>query len=236
MKETALISIEIGTGCDLSSLHSKCPISDVDRYGDLDVSNPIKDEDIIKIISIFYNIGFDGQIAFHYYNEPLLYGDRLFRLIEKIRDIKQDSKFFLNTNGNFIKKYLDKMHLFKTINISNYDRKDWSWLKEHLNKNCQLRILDYGLDARKQNFKNYKTLTPCYRSYKEFIIDYYGNVHLCCMDWKGNVNLGNIHTKDIMDIYYEFIRLRKLISSNPMNDNSPDICKRCIGKTLNKTV
>lgn len=235
MEETNLISIEIGKGCDLAKVHTKCPISDVDRYGDLDISNPITDDKLIDIISQSYSMGFKGEIAFHYYNEPLLYADRVFSIIERVRDLFPESRFFLNTNGNFIHKHLDKMYYFSTINLSNYEGKNWDWLKEHLHKNASLRVFDFGLDSRKENFKNYRDTKPCNRPYKEFIIDYYGNAHLCCMDWKGQVELGNVVKGDFKMIFDKFVDYRKKIGSDPMDD-APDICKKCIGKSINKGV
>ncbi len=56
------------------------------------------------------------------------------------------------------------------------------------------------------------------------------------MDWKGNLNLGNIHYDSFEDIMIKFSDIRSKISSSPMHIDSPDICKRCRLKTPNKNV
>jgi len=237
MKDTGLLSIEIGRGCNLANVHTRCPSADVDRYGKLDTSNPITDDEILKMIFTLYNeMEFNGQIAFHYYNEPLMYANRMFGIIDKVRDKFPESKFFLNTNGTYIEKHLDKLHYFSTIILSNYDNKDWEWIREYLHPRCFLWVQSGSLDLRKDNFTKYTKSDPCGRPYKELVVDYYGNGHLCCMDWKGVVDLGNVVTDGFKSVVDKFVKIRETISCDPMSKDAPIICQKCANKTPNRTV
>jgi len=238
MKDTALISIEIGKACNLAKIHTRCPSADVDRYGNLDTSKPISTTQIIDLVVHAYKeMGFTGKVAFHYYNEPLLFADRVNFVIDEVRKIHPEAKFFLNTNGNYIRDNLDLVKKFNQITLSNYDNEDWTWLKEELGPDIWLWVWDiFTLDPRKSNFSGGPDNRMCKRPYKEIIIDFYGNAHLCCMDWKGNIKLGNVHQDKFEDIVEKFIDIRKKVSSDPMSDDAPDLCKVCRLKSTNPNV
>ncbi len=160
MKETNLISIEIGRSCNLASIHTSCPSGDIDRYGDLDTTLPINNDQIVSLVSNAYiNMEFKGMVAFHYYNEPLLYPDKISYIIDNVRKLVPHSKFFLNTNGYYIKDNVELVKKFSRITLSNYNNEDWSWLKEQLPSTCSLWVFNIRtLDGRKIILKNIPSL------------------------------------------------------------------------------
>jgi len=237
---TSLLTLEIGRGCDMAKDHDRCPSADLDRYGNLPQGEHLPDDLVIEIIVKAYKeMQFKGKVAFHYYNEPLMYAKRLFSIVKKVRELVPESEFFLNTNGTYVDKNLENLHYFKMIVLSNYYKKNWDYIKPYLVKDCHLWVQSGDLDARKNNFKDFKEMTPCGRPYKEFIIDVYGNGHLCCMDWKGEVNLGNVKTIGFEQVFYNFAKIREKVSTDGerlMDGDAPLICKMCNGKTRNRKV
>jgi len=79
--------------------------------------------------------------------------------------------------------------------------------------------------------------TYCIRPRYELDIDYYGNGRICCGDWRGELEFGNV----IIDGYEPFLqkwlvlreRLWELL--NPITpeswQNLPRICKLCLNRT-----
>lgn len=229
-KELQIISIEIGPHCNLAKLHNKCPIN-LRNYKKN--SRPITNDDIIKTIKDAYDNGFNGEIAFHYYNEPLLYISQ----IKEIIGLAPYAKYLLWTNGTLVKQNKDFLSLFNSIVVSCYTNKiykDMLKLKKY-NPNIKRLILfssENELDDRKEIYESSTVnYCGCKRPFEiEIPIDYFGNIHLCCRDWNNTVEIGNIISNTLSEILgsrrYKSLKNsihRPLLDAN----NCPSICKSC---------
>lgn len=224
LRYTQYLIHEIGPQCNLARSHCKCPSGDRDRYGQLDTSTPLSDDVIVENISKAYQMQFAGQCGFHYYNEPLVYWKRLKGLLPKIKASTPQAEFILWTNGTLIDAVVSPSELsaFSSIWISNYIGADWFWIKEHVK---DVHVVSGQLDDRKTTGR--ENLERCLRPYNELIIDAYGNAHLCCADWKGECDLGNVHKDGFECVVAKFAGVRKLVSESPLPQSAPAICKTC---------
>jgi hypothetical protein len=233
MKYIQFLSIEIGRACNYAKLHEGyCPSIDCDRYGNLDTTSEITNDEILDVVRQSYKMGFNGFIAFHYYNEPMLFIDRIEIVIQNVKNEFENAKFCLWTNGSKIDENLDKMKLFDSIYITQYVKnKQFNYVRNYMKDSAKIVTLSGNLDNRRKNFKINNNLDQCVKPFNELIIDIYGNAHMCCMDWKGEIELGNIKKNDFVNIHEKFFKIREQLITNPISDNSPSICKKCMSKT-----
>jgi hypothetical protein len=237
------IGFEIARACNRANEHcGACPSADHDRYGSLDTSTPLDDDTILDCIQYAYNNGFCGHIVWHYYNEPLLSWKRLKPLILRIREAIPQSLFTLWTNGDMIRRPWEEpqtdamaiartssgidpveLSLFHTCWVSNYAKIDWSFLNPYFTR---LITLSGSLDGRKQSTITFRRFR-CLRPFNELILDCYGNAHLCCADWKGTTELGNVFKDGYKKLVAAYAAMRDLVARQPMPKNCPDICKTC---------
>lgn len=159
------LSFEIGPRCNRASEHAKCPASVMKRDGE-----SASVETIVETVQWALDNGFDGWVGFHYYCEPMLYVDRM----QEVIDAVPEARYCLWTNGyNHEHPIVGR---FDKIFLSDYDNRE-----------------NYPFDRR---IHNYEPLTPpfqgeCWRPLIEVPIDYEGNIHLCCQDWRGDTAIGN---------------------------------------------
>lgn len=225
MKHTPFLIFEICTECNLSEEHKhKCPNSHPDRYKMLDISTPITDDKIISLSKEAYNkLGFSGLIGFHYFNEPLMAKERMLKLIKRIKNELPQSRFVLWSNGELIPEDCSELACFDMIIITNYHGKNFEKVKSVVPRvvvnNCNF---DERLDATTG-----PSNTPCYRMFSEFIIDYFGNVHICSIDWRGEVKIGNVWKEPLSVLVAKFQKIRRQISKRAMDHGSPEVCKNC---------
>ncbi|WP_410985061.1 SPASM domain-containing protein [Bacillus cereus] len=175
--------------------------------------------------------GFNGYVAFHYYNEPQIYRDRINKVIDK----KRDAKYLLWTNGTLLSSNIENnqiLNRFEKVVITCYDDKKlplFNSLKEYYGN---IQIVQWELDDRLNVYSSaHSNIIGCKRVQFKLPIDYYGNVHLCCRDWNNTFKMGNI--KDIGlrrilegEVYNTAIKPvsgKKLLNLN----NCPEICKSC---------
>lgn len=176
-------------------------------------------------IALYERHDFRGLIGFHLYNEPMLEWDRMLDLIAGVKKHVNRARFGLLTNGTLLDKSKTKgIKQFYQVQVSNYENKDWSWLKTLV---PSVLILSGKLDARANPPEDLSDVA-CGRIWNEIIFDYYGNCHPCCMDWRGEIPLGNLHAHDLSDIVTRFQALRSAIY--PMSPAAPAKCRKCFGR------
>lgn len=82
LQYTQFLIFELGTGCNLAKDHDKCPLSKRKKG-----IKKLDDKAIINLAVISYKeFGFTGLIGWHFYNEPMLYWERMLNLIDRIRE------------------------------------------------------------------------------------------------------------------------------------------------------
>lgn len=226
MQETYLLTFEICTGCNLGIEHEgKCPNMRHDRYRSVDASQPLSDDKIVGLVEEAYkDLGFTGSIAFHYYNEPLVAKNRMLAIVHRIKETIPQATFVLWTNGELISAECSELACFNRAYITSYHGLDFERVKKVIPKvTVSLGVLDCRLDA-----KGYRSSAPCKRMSTEFIVDYYGNVHICCVDWRGEVKVGNVRLEPFPLIVNRWCEIREQISGRRMRRNAPETCRRCL--------
>jgi hypothetical protein len=224
MDKVRYFSQEIGTGCNLAHEHSRCPQRDPSRYALVDTRRLMSDETILNNIKTMYSHGFRGYLGWHYYNEPLLYLERIERLHPEIKKINPNARLLAWTNGVLLKTINpSRMNIFDFVIITNHAHENWSWFR-CLHRNA--RVTHGRLDRRMS--PGPLNMNPCNRIKKEFVIDAYGNWRLCCADWRGTSVDMNVHTDGIERIIKAYKDMREVLSHDPIPESVPDICKNCI--------
>lgn len=228
------LAFEINDECPLTSLHLECPRNS-NRWQNSENDVPITLGDMISFYMYCSRRGFNGLVNVHYYNEPLATKQRLLNLVDAL----PEAKFSLWTNGvylspnsrrnSFLKKFTDVM-------VTIYPHSNLRALANLKLNYPHVRFQTANLDARRNdvNPQFNPHITRCNRPWWELIVDYYGNGHVCCGDWKGEIKIGNIKTDD----YDVFIRSwEKVVTSLSKTWNAesfsslPRICQVCTTRT-----
>ena len=204
-----LICFEVSNKCNLAEAHKAfCPSC---IKGFRKGSKPATNGDFISFLDSCIEAGFKGKVGFHFYNEPTL-------AIERCIDIgaaanSRGLETVLWSNGT------------KEISQSWFDEIFVTEYQESIKDNCT-KAIPYQPDDRLKIYDaeatdNYK---PCCRpSHIEMPIDYFGNIHLCCSDWRGEYEIGSIlHCQHDMLLN----RWKRAIIDA---DHGCDICMKCQG-------
>lgn len=190
-----------------------------------------------KIIDELSNIRFAGRISPHFYGEPLL-DKRLPKLISYARKRCPYSYIMFDSNGDFLTEEL-LLELIKNgldrIAITNYDNFEKSVLvglsRKYFTHVSYIGYRDMHLvnragmifDEKKHSFVN----KPCLRPSTQLVINWKGNVLLCCNDYYEKHIFGNVKDKPILEIWNseKFKRYRELLRKGYRE--KIDICKDC---------
>lgn len=201
------VSIEINSACNRSCTF--CPNSIEERPKFF-----LEEELFYKIIQDLKDIGFKGEINFNLYNEPLL-DPRICMFMKHIKKELPSAYMYLNTNGDFLnitkwKELRDSGLSF--ANVTQYDGK--------INKNIT-KLID-ALDAEEKKHiyahelggkhsraglvgSDYTGPLPlkevCTRPFNQLPINWKGKVILCCNDYYGSVEIGDVRHEKISDIW-----------------------------------
>lgn len=230
MDKTQLLSIEITTECNLANEHARCPNRSVNRYRRLDTQRRLDDPTIVGIVRRMYReFGFRGLVAWHYYCEPLCERERMFGLMGQIGRHVPEARFLLWTNGTLFDDNLEPFKAFERIVITDYGSLNMPLVERLVDQQPGVSVHAWQLDGRLEVIGNVTT-TPCGRMFAEFVIDAFGNVHLCCFDWEGRSCLGNVNYVGIDVIVERWTAIRSAISGQAMPSTAPDVCLRCIHK------
>jgi len=222
MRFTQLAVFEVGVTCNRSEEHKdKCPCAS--RLNRLPGTVPMTDGMIIDTACRLYaDFGFNGMVAWHYYNEPLLEKERVFSLCEAILNKEPKAKFMLFTNGDFIMPEDVRLKLFTRIHVTNFSCREMSFIND-LAPDITWR--DVRLDDR---------MTPsgpandarCRRMFNEIVFDFFGNCHICCVDWELRVKPGSLFTDKLSDIVERFVAVRNTMAHRMLPD-APSFCQTC---------
>jgi MoaA/NifB/PqqE/SkfB family radical SAM enzyme len=219
-----LLSFEIGTGCQLNNLHKECPIHRQERHPNRSHGH-LTPERIARTIDQARELGFHGWAAFHYYNEPLLY----MKEILQVMNLTRYEKFLLWTNGLLLAEHRSSLDRFHTIHVTDYqlpNSPDFQRLMaEHPGVNWIVRKI--SLDGRIELSQPIRETVTCTRpEYLELPIDYYGNIHLCCYDWRGDTHIGNILEQEFTEIIHS-PAFQSILAGLKGGAGAPAICKSC---------
>jgi hypothetical protein len=230
MKCTQFLIFEACTQCNLARRHGMCPTLDHRRYASLPHDQPLSDEQIVEVATRMYReFGFQGLIGWHYYNEPLVAGKRVAALMRRIRENVPESRFVLWTNGTVAPADPEDLKLFEKAFVTDYSRlgdrpRQLPLLQSKIN---DVQVIPVRFDQRRQGGVRADN-ARCLRPFTEFIVDYYGNVHLCCYDWQGSATVGNLRTESLDQVVARWQEWRrKIVLPSGMALDAPAACRSC---------
>jgi hypothetical protein len=229
LKDTQFLIFEIGSECNLAHCHPKCPVKQRKREG-----RPLDDYTIIRHVEDAYTrFGFKGLVGWHYYNEPMMQIDRVLGLMEKIRVLVPTSRFVLWTNGTIISED-PRMKLFGQVHVSDYFNQRDSLIEAYKGI--------VSLDVFTPNFDNrlddvcINSDVHCFRPYVELVFDNFGEAHMCCQDWKGEINVGNLWRNDFGAILERRNQIISQVCGDTMTADAPERCLKCPNRIMDKSI
>jgi MoaA/NifB/PqqE/SkfB family radical SAM enzyme len=213
MNRIRSIRFELSGECPLKSEHTFCPAS---KLPNAVLPNKI----IFKVIKSLPE-DYNGDIGFHNYNEPL--ADK--RLTSLIFGIKRHhlphAKITIWTNGIYLtSKVADTlMHMgVDEIILTKYkDTNVYSKLIQAYPPDIDDRITNYEKPV-------INSTIPCDAPFGQLIINRFGQVALCCMDWNYTMTFGDLNKQSLeecfsaMEVVYQNLIKGKRIY---------DVCSRC---------
>jgi len=237
-----LLSFEMGLACNLAHLHPRCPNSlGSDRYAGLPRTHLLSDEWIINTLSLFYDDhDFRGWVGFSFYNEPTLAQDRLFALVSKLKLVAPKVKFMLTTNGTKLSDDVSPFGVFDWMGVTDYggaEQPDPEKLEalraiigvgRTVDKEPRGLFVSKGrLDKRMRGAGPDRSNVACVYPFQDFAIDAFGNCHLCCFDWRGQVHIGNVIIDGVSACLARWEEIVRSISGSRMTEEAPEACKHC---------
>ena len=202
ISDLQFLSFEIAPTCNMSNKHPWCPVNDPLRYPKHERHTPCSDQAIVNFAVELHKRGFNGYVGFHYYCDPLVDIKRMLRLIEALKS-QAPFKFILWTNGRLLTEAcLNWIPEFSRIEITKHDAADIPRLQQLTHGYIQIHFHEESHDDRLQVYDNTVTNKGgCVRpSTIELPVNYYGQVRLCCTDYRGTVSIGNIQTEQVQEI------------------------------------
>jgi radical SAM protein with 4Fe4S-binding SPASM domain len=215
--------MEVGSSCNLDCIHPLCPVGIRDQGERI-----LYDDKIVDLAVTAYGMGFEGYVGFHYYNEPLLHPLRLTYLIDTIRVSVPHSRFILWTNGTYINESNKELvNKFDMRIVSDYFNHGEAHFRKFIPEG-HLMVNPENFDGRLE-YGDVETVQPCLRPFIEFNIDAFGEVHICCQDWRGKIKIGNVYDLTLQELDNKRTEIIKTIVK-PMTTDSPEVCRKCKGK------
>lgn len=230
------VAIEINSLCNRRCPH--CPNHYYTRE-----TGYLDEETVHKIIDELKRLNFVGRLTFSIYNEPLL-DRRLVKFIRYARRNLPQCYIYLNTNGDFLDlsawKSLREAGLDYAL-VSVYDSKirynitgPLDRLDPEEKKRLSIRIFDVDRDACNRaglvplnNRRRLPLKEFCVRPFYQVNINYLGKIILCCNDFLGLVEMGDIRKQTIKDVWncrkYNYYRIKLLFRDRA----HLDLCNRC---------
>lgn len=234
------IDIEINTSCNRRCFC--CPNSIFERG--LIKNEKLMSEDLFKkIIDELAEINFTGRISPHSYGEPLL-DKRLISFIVLIKEKLPKTDIILFSNGDLltIEMYNKLVEAGVTsffITLYGMDQhKPFNDLLEYLKK--------YPKNKSKVRYRKFTEKTPlfsrggdikplvldsnprCKHPHNPLVIDYAGNVILCCNDYHGHVKFGNLNNSSLVDIWKNE-KYKEVRNQLRRGHYQLEICRKCVG-------
>ena len=230
------VQIETSTFCN-RNCHG-CPVSLFPRKKAF-----MSDEVFGKVIDDLARLNFAGIIHLHAFNEPL--ADKT--IVEKVRLISKrlpKAQIKMNSNGDFLSFDMLSQLVsagLKELYVTQYDGR----ISQRL-----LRILDKAGSREKEVLKvRVKSdldfvgnragllapeigcceplLADCNRPSNQLVINYRGDIVICCNDYLAKISLGNVMGSSLLEIWNskKFKLIRRLLRLKMRG--RIELCRRC---------
>ena len=194
-----------------------------------------------KIINQLSAIDYHGRISPHLFGEVLL-DKRIISHIAYAREKCPKSELLIMSNGDFLTEQLLKELIeagLDSILITNYDDIEKTDLNYITNKYRGYVILRNFSDVEKINRagildnvgKPINNILPCFRPLNQLVINWQGDVILCCNDYYEKHIFGNANDENILQIWRskKMKRFQNILSQEG-GRLKIDICKECDNK------
>jgi radical SAM protein with 4Fe4S-binding SPASM domain len=223
LKNTNRISFELSNLCNYSSFHKKCPLS-------LEV-NPriLKSKIVYNVLDTLKLFEFQGEIAFHTYNEPLI-DPRLFQFISYAKQSCPNSNIYICTNGFYLDQNLaielEEVGVTEMY-ISAYTEQEFERISK-IDHKIPYKIAHQSLDDRLNQYTHpiMNISKPCFAPLNEICISRDGTIVLCCLDWKKEYAFGDLNNETFENILKKE-KLKEIYNRLSKGDRFLEICKRC---------
>jgi MoaA/NifB/PqqE/SkfB family radical SAM enzyme len=217
------ISIELSNLCNYAHLHKKCPVA---WYKEKKI---LPTEIFYKVVDELAEYGFCGELAFHRYNEPML-DKRLYDFIGYVNKKLPGAKILILTNGSFLnQESLRKLEQYKIwlLTVSSYNFKEHDRLSR-LETTIPYRVYFSHLDDREDIYsrKPINSGDPCYATVRDITVNCYGNLSICCLDWRNDCTFGSLRDHSLKELLNSpaFLAVHRDLFHGRRN---LEICKRC---------
>lgn len=193
-----------------------------------------------KIVQMLAVIRYSGKISLHFFNEPLEDPS----IVEKVRLMSENNpkaSIWINTNGDYLTIELLRNLISAGIDklfITQYDGKIHKHIQNIMNKVnsserkfISVRAINNFTGNRGGSLENEiidETLfAGCYLPSTQLVINYKGEVVLCCNDYYGKVVMGRIDKDSLMNIWSnkKFKKMRSLLKKKQRSQIK--ICEYC---------
>jgi len=234
--------VEIETINRCNNVCSFCPVN---KHADSREFKKMEEALFYKIIDELEAINYDGVVALHSNNEPLL-DERLSTFITYARKKLPKAKLIIFTNGILLTKEIFHILIenMDEIVIDNYhdDLKLVKPVYDYIVSDHNLYELakkKLKIDLRKQNeiltsrggsSPNRRNVTAlkcsCYLPFNQMVIRPDGKISLCCNDALGKFTLGDLNQQSMTEVWNsdEYNKMRDLIRQGR---DKISICKNC---------
>ena len=192
----------------------------------------MEEETWIKIIDELSLLNYSGRISPHFYGEPLL-DKRILQFVTYAREKCPEAYIRIHSNGDMLTETLLQGLIkcgLNTILMTNYDDSKKPYL-ERLAQQYEDYVIyrahtDFTL--KKKDGTSYDAETPCLRPTSQMVINWKGNVLLCCNDYYEEYVLGNIKDASLLKIWNskKFQKYRRILSKKGGRTKIA-LCKRC---------
>lgn len=231
----SIVEIETITECNRKCVY--CPNYQYDRGKHLMSEKLFK-----KIIDELASINFRGRVSPHFYGEPLL-DKRLPKLVKYIRKKLPFSSIVIFSNGDpltielFNKLIESGVNQFCITEHGGSMSKNMRKLMEYIKDKTHLKdkVFYFKVTPETPLFNRGGLVGPpvaikfekCRSPSDVVIIDYQGNVILCCNDYLSSVVFGNVENESLIQIWNQpfYKRVRKDTRNGIFE---LDICKKCV--------
>lgn len=212
------LTFEIGHTCGLSQLHTKCPVSDPERFAHGHQTEPISDDLVLMFWRWARARGFRGTVLWHLYNEPWQEKERITKLLAAMRAEAPNQESHLWTgvgSGQARKDEIGVNHVVWTnyaiVQPQDLDNRRAAMTGE----GDYARARRAGACGRAKGF--------------ELIIDHYGNWLKCCSDWRCEESVGNVLVDDWNGLLASYEGARAVAwQSAEEFAQLPRLCRACI--------
>jgi len=128
----------------------------------------------------------------------------------------------------------DVLALFEWVVLSDYDpEQDAEWFEALAKAFSQVRIDPFTatFDSRLGVYGGAPDEdVACWRHRLEVPIDHYGNVHLCCQDWRGTMRLGNIKSATLGQVVTMEASASLSVALCAGTRQAPAVCRACTSR------